>query len=80
MTPATTMRAISGLSRQTPSLRMTKSARSKTCALTKSNTARSTFGRSGIVTLPCEECEWTTPQRFSSGRDDPAPCAHRRGA
>jgi hypothetical protein len=33
-----------------------------------------------IVTLPCEECEWTTPQRFSSGRDDPAACAHRRGA
>jgi len=26
------------------------------------------------------KCEWRTPQRFSSGRDDPAPCAHRRGA
>ena len=37
-------------------------------------------GPSGIVTLPSEGCEWTTPERFSSGRDDPAPCAHRRGA
>ena len=34
----------------------------------------------GIVTLPCEERERTTPQRFSSGRDDLAPRAHRRGA
>ena len=33
---ATTIRAISGLSRQTPSVRMTKSAGSKTCPLTKS--------------------------------------------
>src|ERR1700693_313446 len=32
-TLATTIRAISGLSRQTPSLRMTKSAGSKTCPL-----------------------------------------------
>jgi hypothetical protein len=34
----------------------------------------------GIVTLPCEERERTTPQRFSSGRDDLAPRAHRCGA
>jgi ferredoxin len=34
----------------------------------------------GIVTLPCEERERTTPQRFSGGRDDLAPCAHRRSA
>jgi hypothetical protein len=32
----------------------------------------------GIVTLPCEERERTAPQRFSGGRDDLAPCAHRR--
>src|SRR5271165_5132268 len=38
-TLATTIRAISGLSRQTPSARMTKSAGSKTCAFTKSSTA-----------------------------------------
>ena len=48
-TLATTSRAISGLSRQTPSVRMTKSAGSKTCALTKSNTARSIRGRSGSI-------------------------------
>jgi hypothetical protein len=36
--------------------------------------------RRGIVTLPCEECERTTPQRFSSGRDDLVPRTHRRGA
>jgi hypothetical protein len=42
----TTIRAISGLSLQTPSVRMTKSAESKTCDLTKSSTARATFGRS----------------------------------
>ena len=34
----------------------------------------------GIVTLPCEEREWTTPQRFLSGRDDLVPRTHRRGA
>jgi len=34
----------------------------------------------GIVTLPCEERERTTPQRFSSGRDDLVPRTHRRGA
>jgi hypothetical protein len=44
---ATTMRAISGLSLQTPSLQMTKSAGSKTWPLAKSSTARLTFGRSG---------------------------------
>jgi hypothetical protein len=38
-TLATTIRAISGLSRQTPSPRMTKSAGSKTWPLTKSSTA-----------------------------------------
>jgi hypothetical protein len=48
-TLATTMRAVSGLSRQTPSLRMTKSAGSKTWPLTKSSAARSTFGRSGSI-------------------------------
>jgi hypothetical protein len=48
-TLATTIRAISGLSRQTPSLRMTKSAGSKTCDPTKSSTTRSTFGRSGSI-------------------------------
>jgi hypothetical protein len=41
------MRAISGLSLQTPSLQMTKSAGSKTWPLAKSSTARLTFGRSG---------------------------------
>ncbi len=46
-TLATTIRAISGLSLQTPSLRMTKSAGSKTWPLTKSSTARSTLGHSG---------------------------------
>ena len=46
---ATTIRAISGLSRQTPSVRMTKSAGSKTYPLTKSSTARLTFGRSGSI-------------------------------
>ena len=46
---ATTIRAISGLSRQTPSVRMTKSAGSKTWPLTKSSTARSTWGRSGSI-------------------------------
>jgi hypothetical protein len=34
----------------------------------------------GIVTLPCEERERTTPQRFLSGRDDLVPRTHRRGA
>jgi hypothetical protein len=37
-------------------------------------------GLNSIVTLPCEERERTTPQRFPGGRDDLAPCAHRRGA
>jgi hypothetical protein len=46
---ATTIRAISGLSRQTPSLRMTKSAGSKTRPLTKFSTARSILGRSGSI-------------------------------
>jgi hypothetical protein len=46
---ATTIRAISGLSRQTPSLRIVKSAGSNTVALTKSKTALSTFGRSGSM-------------------------------
>jgi len=45
----TTIRAISGLSRQTPSLRITKSAGSNTIVLTKSTTARSTLGRSGSI-------------------------------
>src|ERR1700722_19688209 len=44
---ATTIRAISGLSRQTPSLRMARLAGSKTCDLTKSSTARSTRVLSG---------------------------------
>jgi hypothetical protein len=34
----------------------------------------------GVVTLPREERERTTPYGFSSGRDDLAPRAHRRGA
>jgi hypothetical protein len=46
---AITIRAISGLSRQTPSLQMTKSAGSKTWPLMKSNTERSIFGRSGSI-------------------------------
>jgi hypothetical protein len=46
---ATTIRATYGLSRQTPSVRMTKSAGSKTCPLTKSSTARSMFCRSGSI-------------------------------
>ena len=46
---ATTTRAISGLSPHTPSLRITKSAGSKTRPLTKSSTTRSTFGRSGSI-------------------------------
>jgi hypothetical protein len=43
---ATTIRAISELSRQTPSVRMTKSAGSKTWPLANFNTDRSIFGRS----------------------------------
>ena len=34
----------------------------------------------GAVTLPYEERERSTLNGFSSGRDDLAPCAHRRGA
>jgi hypothetical protein len=34
----------------------------------------------GVVTLPREERERTTPYGFSSGGDDLAPRAHRRGA
>ena len=44
----------SGLSRQTPSMRMTKSAGSKTWPLTKSNTARSTFGGSSSIKIEYE--------------------------
>jgi hypothetical protein len=46
---ATTIRAICGLSRQTPAARITKSAGSKTWPLMKSSTVRSTFGRSGSI-------------------------------
>jgi hypothetical protein len=45
----TTIRAISELSRQTPSARILKSAGSNTFDLTKSSTTRSTFGRSGSI-------------------------------
>jgi len=38
------------------------------------------INQAGIVTLPREERERTTPQRFSSGRDDLVPRTHRRGA
>ena len=48
---ATTIRAISGLSRQTPSLRMTKSAGSKTCPFTNSNTARSDLSATKVADL-----------------------------
>ena len=45
-----------GLSRQTPSVRMTRSAGSKTCPLTKSSTARSNFGRSGSIKSRIRRC------------------------
>jgi hypothetical protein len=43
-TLATSICAISGLGRHTPSDRMKKSAGSKMCGVTKSSTARPTFG------------------------------------
>lgn len=44
-----TYRAISGLSLQTPSLQIVKSAGSKTVPLTNSSIIRSTFSRSGSI-------------------------------
>jgi hypothetical protein len=67
-------------------MRMTKSAGSKTCPLTKSNIERSTFGRSGSMFLlnharePVVEREQSVESPTLSGRrQDLSPCSTALG-